>query len=259
MNDKSIALIGYTGFVGGNLDRQLEISHRYNSKNIAAIRGKEFDLVICAGVSATKWLANRDPVNDKKHIKNLLQALDTISCKKLILISTIDVYPEPYLVDEDTPIDLNSCHPYGKHRLQLERSISRKFDTHIIRLPALFGEGLKKNVVYDFLNDNNIDRIDPDGLFQFYCLDHLGNDISVVLEHNIRTLNICSEPLSADEVSIVCRGRACKKLKSATAPASYDVRSLYAGKFGGVNGYMHSKQEVLGELCQFVENYVASI
>ena len=51
----SSAIIGNTGFVGSNLIRQRHFDAFYNSKNIET---KSFDLVICAGVPAVKWLAN---------------------------------------------------------------------------------------------------------------------------------------------------------------------------------------------------------
>ena len=58
------ALIGYTGFVGGNLMRQQHFDAWYNSTNIHTIDGKNYSLVVCAGVPAAKWIANREPVQD---------------------------------------------------------------------------------------------------------------------------------------------------------------------------------------------------
>jgi hypothetical protein len=55
------ALIGYTGFVGSNLDRQHAFDDRYNSKNINAIAGKSYDLIVCAGIQAKKWWASEHP------------------------------------------------------------------------------------------------------------------------------------------------------------------------------------------------------
>jgi hypothetical protein len=57
----SSALIGHTGFVGGNLRRQGSYDELYNSKNIESIAERSFDLVVSAGAPAAKWIANREP------------------------------------------------------------------------------------------------------------------------------------------------------------------------------------------------------
>ena len=43
------ALIGHTGFVGGNIAANAQFTDCYNSKNIAEIRGKSYDMIVCAG------------------------------------------------------------------------------------------------------------------------------------------------------------------------------------------------------------------
>jgi hypothetical protein len=43
------ALIGYTGFVGTTLMKQTQFDDFYRSTNISDIKGKKFDLVVCAG------------------------------------------------------------------------------------------------------------------------------------------------------------------------------------------------------------------
>ena len=50
-------LIGYTGFVGQNLDGP-QYEFRFNSKNSGELAGKSFDLLVCAGVPGHKTLAN---------------------------------------------------------------------------------------------------------------------------------------------------------------------------------------------------------
>ena len=249
------ALIGYTGFVGSNLDRQMAFTHRYNSSNISSIENENFDLLICAGVAAKKWLANAEPEKDKKGIDDLLKHLQSIQCRKLVLISTIDVYPAPLAVDETTVIDVDLCSSYGRNRLLLERTLSNIFDTTIIRLPGLFGTGLKKNVIYDFLNNHNIDQIHPGGVFQFYCLTHLARDIAIAMERDIRILNITAEPVHVEELAMLCRDARFANPGIETVPASYDVRSVYADLFGGRNGYLYSKQQVLNDLQQYVNAY----
>ena len=57
----SRALIGYTGFVGGNLHLQTPFDDVYNSKNIDSLRGKSYELVVCAGAPGVKWKANKEP------------------------------------------------------------------------------------------------------------------------------------------------------------------------------------------------------
>ena len=141
----STALIGFTGFVGSNLQMQYPFEHYYNSKNISQIEGKTFDLVICAGVSAVKWLANQEPIVDLENIQKLQQHLSTIKTQCFVLISTIDIYDQPLQKDEDSLPDTSRQDFYGKHRYQLEQWVSENFENHhILRLPGLFGENLKK-------------------------------------------------------------------------------------------------------------------
>lgn len=146
------ALIGYTGFVGSNLKNQFNFDELYNSKNIKDIRNKKFDVVVCAGVRAQKWYANQNPHEDMEMINQLINDIKTIKCKKFILISTIDVYKVTDNVDENTKIDINGLHPYGYNRYYLENWVESYFENAlIVRLPALFGQGLKKNFIYDII------------------------------------------------------------------------------------------------------------
>jgi aspartate-semialdehyde dehydrogenase len=43
---RKVGLVGYTGFVGSSLIRSMKFTHLYNSKNIEAIKGEEFDTLI---------------------------------------------------------------------------------------------------------------------------------------------------------------------------------------------------------------------
>lgn len=245
------ALIGHTGFVGGHLLHQWHFDDCYNSANIDTIDGKDYDLVVCAGVPAAKWIANKEPVKDRENIQQLSQHLQTIKTDKFVLVSTVDVYPVPVGVDESSPIDITTCEPYGKHRLELEHIVADRFDACIVRLPGLFGRGLKKNVIYDFLHDNNVDLINPKGVFQFYSLEHLTHDISVALQNHLKLINITSEPLTVEEVAQVCLGH--EFVNDFNQPAArYDYLSRYAHLFGGQNGYLYSKKQVLADLQTYV-------
>ncbi len=247
----SRALIGHTGFVGGNLLSQQSFTDCFNTTNIETIRGNHFESVVCAGVSAAKWIANREPDKDAENIEGLKQQLKTITADKFILISTVDVYPQPIDVDEHSSIVIDECQPYGKHRLELEKFIATEFDALIVRLPGLFGKGLKKNIIYDFLNNNNIEKINPENVFQFYDLKHLTKDIQFSLDQDINLLNIATEPTSVSEVAKICLGHEFNN-KIDGAPVRYDFKSSHAKVFGGNEGYLYSKEQVLADLKQFI-------
>ncbi len=249
----SRAIIGYTGFVGGNLVRQQPFDAFYNSKNIEEIAGQSFDFLVCAGAPAVKWLANKDPEQDRAAIGRLQNALASVSAGKFVLISTVDVYPNPIDVDEDTPIDSENLHPYGEHRLELEAFVRERFDTTIIRLPALFGEGLKKNIIYDFLHDNDVDKIHCDHAFQFYNLDRLSDDLQVAIDRDLSLVNFATEPTSVGAVARQAFGMDFTN-RPHDRPILYDMKTKYSDLFGGhKTGYLYDTQQVLSALTAFVQ------
>lgn len=147
------ALVGYTGFVGSNIYAAGTFDAVYNSKNIEEAYGTNPDLLIYAGLRAEKYLANNSPEKDMELIFQAEKNIANINPKKLVLISTIDVYKVPKNVDENTGIVTENLHTYGYNRYQLEYWVRGNFpDALIIRLPGLFGINLKKNFIYDCIN-----------------------------------------------------------------------------------------------------------
>lgn len=246
------ALIGYTGFVGGNLFRQRPFDFLYNSKNIEDICGRSFKLIVCAAIPAAKWLANQDPEGDWQNIQLLIDNLAQVTTGSFVLISTIDVYPAPLNVDETTDPTGQPNHPYGQHRLAMEAFVRERFPRHhILRLPGLFGPGLKKNVIYDLLHDNSLDLINPGGRYQYYCLDNLWTDVAKAMSLALPILNVSSEPIATRE--IIQRFFPGKVVGSqAGPPAVYDFRSIYAHHWGSANGYLYGREQVLTELGAFI-------
>ena len=147
------ALIGSTGFIGRNLTSQIDFEEKYNSKNIASISGKSFELIICAGAPGSMFFANRFPKSDKKSINFLLENLSKVKTKTFVLISSIAVLDNYESAFNEGKINLNPPTAYGQNRLKLEEFVAKNFDNHlIVRLPSLFGKELKKNFLYDILN-----------------------------------------------------------------------------------------------------------
>lgn len=150
-----VALVGYTGFVGSNIYAAAgdKIDAVYNSKNIENAFGTNPDLLIYAGLRAEKYLANNAPEKDMELIVQAEDNISKINPKRLVLISTIDVFKVPKDVDENSKIDTENLHAYGYNRYQLELWAREKYpDSLIIRLPGLFGKNIKKNFIYDFIN-----------------------------------------------------------------------------------------------------------
>ena len=146
------ALVGRTGFVGSNLWASGAFSRGWSSKDIQNAYGLKPDLLVYAGVRAEKYLANRDVEADWKQVHTAIDNIHAIAPKQLVLISTIDVYPQPQNVDEDTIIFVDDLQPYGRNRYRLEQMIRQDYeDSLIVRLPALYGRNIKKNFIYDMI------------------------------------------------------------------------------------------------------------
>lgn len=148
------ALVGFTGFVGGNLAASHSFSALYNSQNITDAFGTAPDLLVYSGVRAEMFLANKFPAEDLRHIENACENIRRIAPHHVVLISTIGVYADTSQGDETTArADAEGLLPYGKNRLVLEEWVRANCpDSLIVRLPALFGRGIKKNFIYDIIH-----------------------------------------------------------------------------------------------------------
>lgn len=145
-------LVGKTGFVGSNLYENGNFDAAFHSVNIKDAYGVKPDLLVYAGLRAEKYLANQDPERDMGLIRQAEENISRIEPKRLVLISTIDVFRKPYLVDECSEINTESLQAYGGNRYKLEQWVETRFsDALIIRLPGLFGKNIKKNFIYDYI------------------------------------------------------------------------------------------------------------
>lgn len=303
------SLVGYTGFVGSNLVSSHPFSFCYNSKNISEAFGQNPDLLVFAGIRAEKYIANQEPDKDLQIVKEAFHNIKKISPKQLVLISTVDVYPVPSLVDEDSVICEERLSPYGYDRRLLEKWVLDAYPSAlIVRLPGLFGQNLKKNFIFDLIriipsaltaqkyaelslqSDLLADFYSPDGhgflrcrpltdqetallkqeflrlgftalhftdsraQFQFYNLSHLWEHIQTALSHRISILNLSTEPLTVSEIyGYLMHTEFINEIPDRAIP-SYDFRTKYAACFGGKDGYIYTKETVLNEIKQFVEN-----
>lgn len=303
------ALVGYTGFVGSNIYASAgsEIDAVYNSKNIKEAYGTCPELLIYAGLRAEKYLANSAPEKDLELIRQAEDNITKINPKKLILISTIDVFKTPKNVDENTAIDTEGLQAYGYNRYQLELWVRNHYpDALIIRLPGLFGINIKKNFIYDYihlipfmlkkekmseltkqdaelvsyyeLQENGFYRVreledmdkeilkgkfrklgfsalnftDSRSVYQFYNLQRLWGDIQTAMAAGIRLWHPATEPISAGELYEYLTGEKFIN-ELGGIPADYDYRTIHASIFGGKNGYVYDKKEILTQISDYIK------
>lgn len=303
------ALVGYTGFVGSNLYECGQFEQAYNSKNIQKAYGSCPDLLVYAGLRAEKYLANSNPHKDMEQIEAAMENILKIKPKRLVLISTIDVFKDPRGVNENTLVDTENLHAYGLNRYRLECRVRENYpDALIVRLPALFGKNIKKNFIYDYmkfipamlkedkfiqlqeqkaeLNDYYVPQengfyrcrkltkeertwlkqlfrevgfsalhfTDSRSRYQFYPLDRLWADIQTALEQNILLWHPATEPISAAELYQELSGDIFENHLPGT-PADYNYRTIHDKAFGGKNGYLCGKEEVIRKIKEFTKTY----
>jgi hypothetical protein len=258
------ALIGYTGFVGSNLASSAHFTDRYNSRNIGDIAGRSYDLVVSAFGRADSHRINSQGADDLAEVKDFTALLATVQAAKLVVVSTVCVYPGGTRPDETSPLSADDLTPYGANRLYMEQVLSERFDTLVLRLPQLYGIGLKKGIVYDLLNNYRVEYIRPDGLFQYYDLRRLWADTQVALEAGLDALNIATPPLASSLVAAECFGidiadQVVTQESPFASMYTRDMRTIHADLFGGPAGYLMDQTAELAALRSFVSQARASL
>lgn len=244
------ALIGHTGFVGGVLKAAGRYTDFYNSKNIESIKGTAFDTLVCSATPATKWLANKEPEQDWQSIQRLMEALVTVTARQFFLISTVDVFQQPVGVDENSLVPTEGLQPYGAHRYAFEQFVRARFPAAtILRLPALFGPGLKKNALYDLIHNHEIEKVPRDGVFQWYNVRRLHGDMQRAA--GLPLVHLVTEPIALARIidELFPHQQGCGKPGAA---AHYDLHTVHAARFGGNGAYVADATAVMQELAAYV-------
>ncbi|MER7796938.1 NAD-dependent epimerase/dehydratase family protein [Microbacterium sp. NPDC096154] len=257
VNSPKTALIGYTGFVGSNILDAHPFDDLYNSSNIADIEGREYDLVVSAGNRADSFRINSHGEEDRAEIDQLVDRILSARIRKLVLISTVCVYPGETTPDESTPLSEDGLTPYGANRLHQERRLAGAIDTTIIRLPQLYGARLKKGVVYDLANDYRVEHIRPQTRFQHYDVRRLWSDIGIALDNGLDALNIATPPITNADLAAEVFGRDIRDQVPAEPESPFaqmytrDMRTRHAALFDAPGPYLHDLQHELAGLRAF--------
>lgn len=237
-------IIGHRGFVGSNLSFQMPNALGAGKAEMESMAGRSFNNIYCAAPQAQKWWANQNPSEDLDQVNYLLEACLQLNCTDFFyLFGTVDVYDPPINVTElDVPHE--EAHAYGKHRYYLEQELLKIFGSRlqVLRLPALVGGGLKKNIIFDLMNDNNVNLINPNSSFQWFNLAKLPEVIAKAREIDAQVLNVATEPLPTATILNRWFPDACSKLNWEASPIEYDFRTIH-GNDG--SPYLYSTQEVI--------------
>jgi hypothetical protein len=151
-NEYPVLLVG-NGAVGkavANSLKALSINFKqYDSKTVQLAYDYSPQYLIYAGVPGTKWHANDNAIEDRDIVRNAYNNIMRIKPSHIILVSTIDAMFKKG--DEGYSL-------YGENRRYLETLIERgPFDAYsVVRLPALKGSTIHKNIFYDLMYPEQI-------------------------------------------------------------------------------------------------------
>jgi hypothetical protein len=251
-------LVGNTGLVGSTLCDSINFDFKFNSKNINEFSSHDIDGcdLYLSCLPATKWLINQNVLGDLENIISLINIFKTKTYRNVYLISTIDIYSDsPQGTDENYLPNYKSSN-YGSNRLLFESLVKTQLKYNqckIFRLPALFNNKIKKNILFDLINNNNIDKINSNSKYQWYNLDTLSEDIDQLESKfpNEEVFNLFTEPLDTQMIVDLFPQHKDKVFFGDTK-IEYNYKTKYTN-----NGYFKGHLEVLNEIKNMVNEFIS--
>lgn len=250
-----MAIVGANGFIGKNLAVDLPNSELYTRANIASLAESEAQTLIVAAAPAVKWKANLESEKDFSEVSHLWEQISRSKARECILISTIDVFPRGVIFTESSQLPPEIPEAYGRNRGWLEGRIKERFDISlIVRLPGMYGNGLKKNVIFDLVNKRQDVKLPNGGdTFQWWDVSDIAEKVLQARQHSVNTLNLASEPISFSDLAM--------EVFKIEVPIfsedilSYNMRSEYVQPLSGLRSdYFYQKQEVVSKLKTWIDS-----
>lgn len=144
---KKIAIIGAEGFVGSALCRQAKDKFdlvRVTRSNYDICKNQKYDFVINTAMPSRRFWALNNPKKDV--VETILKTAEIFyewKYDKFIQISSISAGIQKNI-------------PYGSHKRAAEVIVEKDENAMIVRLGALYGDGLTKSALFDLVNHNHI-------------------------------------------------------------------------------------------------------
>ena len=174
-----VFILGGGGFVGsafGRLFDHLKIPHEVITRaNYDSLRGQHCDVLINANGNSKKFLADRDPKGEfDASVRSVVHSLEDFKAETYVFLSSGDVYPRqdsPEITREDEALDQAAMSRYGLHKYTAETLVRAIHPRWLgFRMGGFVGPGLKKNAIFDMLNNQPI-WLQPDSKLQFISTD----------------------------------------------------------------------------------------
>ncbi len=183
-----VAVIGGHGFIGNALSTFLsDAGHACTriGRQDPLPAGPVDVLLDCNGEGRRFWANENPEENYVRSVASVEARLSAVSCDAYVYLSTVDVYGEgrgaPELSHEDVELDLEAIDTYGRHKVLAEKMV---FDHAarplVIRCATLIGPGLRKNPVFDLLNDQPL-RMTEESTLSLLHTSTLGRAIEALL------------------------------------------------------------------------------
>jgi len=245
-------LIGNTGLVGQTLKEKINFDFEYNSKNIDLYNVPDNCDLYLSCLPATKWLVNQDTKKDLENINNIINIINKFNYNKIFLISTIDVYNDSPLNKDEDFEPIFKKFSYGGNRFLFEKMVKQyvKYkNLKIYRLPALFNNKIKKNILFDLINNNNIEKINVNSFYQWFNLDNLHNFIETTKFENREIYNLFTEPINTKDI-VNLFPQHWDKIRNYGEYVIYNYKTNLND-----NGYIDTKENILKEIKTFINEF----
>lgn len=247
-------IVGSTGFIGRNIVENLPDIGVLDRHLYQLETNLQTDTLYIAAPLASKWLVNSNPKEDLKNINQLASSINKhIKAEKIVVFSTIDVYTNLSTSTElsKTLTDIS----YGGNRRIFEKLLSvNECELYVFRLSGVFGKYLKKNIIYDLLNNHysEVGKYNINSEFQFIEISSALKTCQELISKSPGVYNLSSPPIRvSDLLERFDWNKDVTDIPNKFSVIKYNVKTLYNGDAE----YMFNLEEVYERFDYFRKNY----
>jgi len=201
-------ILGGEGFLGSSFCRYFKKNNikfiSITRKNYKKYSNTKCDTFINCNGNSIKWLSDKNYSTDfEKTVISTHDSIKDFKFKKYILISSGEVYNKvSKSKNESCKIFVNGLSNYGFNKLIAEEIIKRSSSKYLIfRMGGFVGRNLKKNLIYDLINDKKI-WVSKKSTFQYIDVDQATEMvIKVHKKYTNQVLNLTGKtPISTKDI-----------------------------------------------------------